>query len=214
MRVVAAVEKLRDVLLGGWTKLRERGRTREFDPLLERLKPLATVAARGAESGADALVKLHARVTRGGPEPVLDDSQQELLGLITEFDALDLARRDDVARATTMLWNAFAERFGGVDGFIAASETDQAAYVAGLDQAWRRMWSGRGSAKGHYVFAAALVARYLGHWRDGGAGTALTRELGKRVVSLIERGRRLDPMLAPQPGEDDRAATTGERAAG
>lgn len=206
MRLVAAVERMRDLLLDRFAKLRERGAAGDLKPLVERLKPLADVAARGAETGADALVKLHARVRRGGPEPVLDESQQELLTLVTEFDALDLARRDDVARATTMLWNAFADRFGGVDGFLAAGEADQAAYVAGLDQAWRRMWSGRGSAKGHYVFAAALVARYLGHWRDGGEGTALTRELGKRVVSLIERGRKLAPMGVQTGGEDERAA--------
>lgn len=104
--------------------------------------------------------------------------------LVAEFDALAGSERDQVAQALTQLWDAFNERFGGLQGFLSAEFADRDDYVKQLERAAERMASGRHCAAARYYQATALMLAYI-------RAVSQQQSLGSRVIEAVHRGRVL-----------------------
>jgi hypothetical protein len=104
--------------------------------------------------------------------------------LVAEFDALAGIQRDQVAHALTQLWDAFNERFHGVQGFLSGEFADRHAYVKQLERAGERMAPYRDGAAAHYYLATALMLTYV-------KAVLQQQSLGSRVIEAVQRARVL-----------------------
>jgi hypothetical protein len=104
--------------------------------------------------------------------------------LVAEFDALAGLQRDQVAHALTQLWDAFNERFDGVQGFLSGEFADRHAYVKQLERAGERMAPHRNGVAAHYYLATALMLAYV-------KAILQQQSLGSRVIEAVHRTRVL-----------------------
>src|SRR5687767_1621598 len=81
--------------------------------------------------------------------------------LIAHFDGLAGAERDHAPQAVTQLWDAFSERFGGLQGFLSAEFCDREAYVSQLERAHERMTPYRHGGAAHFYQSTALMLAYV-----------------------------------------------------
>ena len=116
--------------------------------------------------------------------------EEHVRSIVVAFDALDGAERDRVAQVLTQLWDAFAERFDGISGFLSARFPERDAYLKQLDVACERMACHRHWAP-HYHQATVMMLAYV---------KAITHQqsLESRVAEAVQRGRVLS-REAPQP---------------
>ena len=104
--------------------------------------------------------------------------------LISEFDGLGGPERDLVAQALTQLWDAFNERFGGLQGFLAAEFSDREAYVTQIERAHGRMTPYRNGGAAHFYQATALMLAYI-------RAVLQQQSVESRVLEAVHRGRTL-----------------------
>src|SRR5215213_2619677 len=116
--------------------------------------------------------------------------EEHVRSIVVAFDELDGAERDRVAQVLTQLWDAFAERFDGISGFLSARFPERDAYLKQLDVASERMACHRHWAP-HYHQATVLMLAYV---------KVITQQqsLESRVAEAVQRGRVLS-REAPQP---------------
>jgi hypothetical protein len=127
---------------------------------------------------------------RAGADPL-----ERIDSMLRDFDKLGTDRQEEVARDLAQLWDAFVEHFNGIEGFFNGNEERRKDYMQRVETAARRMSNAKGSEKGHYFFATALLAHYLRTLSEGAAGNSEQR-MANRIVTMIERGREL---LPPKP---------------
>jgi hypothetical protein len=113
--------------------------------------------------------------------------------VLREFENLGADRQQEAARDLAQLWDSFVEHFGGIEGFLIGDEVRRRDYIQRVETAARRMRNAKSSDKGHYFFAAAMLAHYLQALADG-ATEDDDQRMANRVVTLIDEGRML---LAP-----------------
>ncbi|HEX2727184.1 MAG TPA: hypothetical protein VHN20_15300 [Beijerinckiaceae bacterium] len=104
--------------------------------------------------------------------------------LISDFDGLGGPERDMVAQALTQLWDAFNERFGGLQGFLSAEFSDREAYVTQLERARERMTPYRNGGAAHFYQATALMLAYV-------RAVLQQQSVESRVLEAVHRGRTL-----------------------
>lgn len=119
----------------------------------------------------------------GEPDPV------ELV--MDEYDGLEPAQQDKVARNLALLWSSFTGAFGGVSGFQAASATEQQSYVEKLEAAARRMEAARGTEAAFHYVTVELIRQYIAFLRIGSTDPKAVA-LARLVAPLIDRGYRLE----------------------
>lgn len=124
------------------------------------------------------------------PQAVADAAPTRIASLLREFDGLQRSEKDEIAGALSRLWESFGNQFGGMDGFVTASEDRKSEYVTRLREAERQFASHTHATGRHLYFAVAMMVEYLLSWQDG-TPTSDARELGVRVVQLIDRGRQV-----------------------
>ena len=118
--------------------------------------------------------------------------------VLREFENLETVRQQEVARDLAQLWDSFVEHFGGIEGFLIGDEVRRRDYIQRVETAVRRMRNAKGSEKGHYFFATAMLAHYLRVLYEG-ATEDDDQRMANRVVTLIDQGRKL---LSPTPNEE------------
>ena len=104
--------------------------------------------------------------------------------LVAQFDGLAGPERDQVAQALTQLWDAFSERFGGLQGFLSAEFCDREAYVSQLERAQERMTPYRHGGAAHFYQSTALMLAYV-------RAVLQQQSLESRVLEAVHRGRTL-----------------------
>jgi hypothetical protein len=119
-----------------------------------------------------------------------DKREVEIRNSIAEIRDFTPEQRAAVARGLAMLWDAFLDRFNGLDGFLEADSADRAAYVQELRSAVERMNQSENLLRSRYSRAPGLMSAYLASLvrRDS---TVVGREFGKAVATLIEQGDKL-----------------------
>jgi len=131
----------------------------------------------------------------GPPEP---DPVEEILG---DFDGLTREQQEKVAENVALLWDYFQETFGGISGFLASPQTEQAAYMEKLNAASERMQVARGTNVAFHYVTVELVRQYLSFLQRGTADMSAVL-LAERVVALIERGRQLTTIVLALPSNN------------
>ncbi len=109
--------------------------------------------------------------------------------VVEKVDALPEQGRSEVAVGLALLWDAFLQQFGGLDGWLALDEAARRAYLDGLRGSAARMTGAGPGPRAHLALAPALMARYVSGFAarpDAGAKAA-----ADRAVTLIELGRTL-----------------------
>lgn len=124
------------------------------------------------------------------PQAAAEGAPSRIAVLLGEFDGLQRSEKNEVAGALSRLWESFGNQFGGMDGFVTASGERKSEYVARLRDAERQFSAHTHAAGRHLYFAVAMMVEYLLSWQDG-TPTSDARELGVRVVQLIDRGRQV-----------------------
>jgi hypothetical protein len=123
------------------------------------------------------------------PWPGLEAPSPEQV-ILDDLDALSPQQKDAVAENLALLWNCFAEEFGGVSGFLAEPATQQAAYLAKLDTAAKRMEPAKATEVGHHYVSVALMMHYVSSFQ-GRSTDQSAIAMSNRVAELIDRGRHL-----------------------
>jgi hypothetical protein len=104
--------------------------------------------------------------------------------LVAEFDGLGGPERDLVAQALTQLWDAFNERFGGLQGFLSAEFDDRQAYMTQLERARERMTPYRNGGASHFYQSTALMLAYV-------KAVLQQQSVESRLLEAVHRGRTL-----------------------
>jgi hypothetical protein len=107
--------------------------------------------------------------------------------VVEAVDALPEQSRSEVAVWLALLWDAFLQQFGGLDGWLALDEAERGAYVDGLKGSAARI--GGAGPRGHLALAPALMARYASGFV--GKPDAAAKAAADKAVALIELGRTL-----------------------
>jgi hypothetical protein len=115
--------------------------------------------------------------------------------LLAEFDALAGGERDQVVQTLTQLWDAFNERYGGMQGFLAADFSSRHAYVKQLERAGERMARYRVGPAGHYFHATALMLAYV-------RAVLQQQSLEARLIEAVHRARVLVRERPPAQSND------------
>jgi hypothetical protein len=125
------------------------------------------------------------------PWPAEETEEEDpALTILADFEALDVQKQDATARNVALLWDCFVEEFGGISGFLSASETEKDDYLDKLAAAARRMEAGRFSAAGYHYVSVVLFELYVSFFHGRKAHrSAIT--LSERVAELIDEGRKL-----------------------
>lgn len=151
--------------------------------LRARAVRFATAMGEGARrllAGLDAATAGRLRA-QPAPEPAP-------VGIETDLAALAPDRRAKVALALAMLWQAFGQRFDGLDGFLAADRKTQDRYIEDLEALGWRIQRARDTAQAHYLIAVEAMAAYAAHLRDRHRPAAARPHLAALVARLIDEG--------------------------
>ncbi len=109
--------------------------------------------------------------------------------LVEAVDALPEQSRSEVAVGLALLWDAFLQQFGGLDGWLALDEAERRAYVDGLKGSAARIGGAGSGARSHLGLAPALMARYASGFL--GKPDDAAKAAADKAVALIELGRTL-----------------------
>jgi hypothetical protein len=123
--------------------------------------------------------------------------QDPIWALLGEFKTLAPDQQDKAAKNLALLWAHFEDTFGGLSGFLAETQTEQALYLDKLDTASRRMKLARGlDVAFHYVTVEVmrLYVICLQTRRSDRAALALAT----CAATLINRGRMMTPAITHQ----------------
>lgn len=127
-------------------------------------------------------------------EALEQDPVWELLG---EFKALAPDQQDKAAKNLALLWAHFEDTFGGLSGFLAETQTEQALYLDKLDMASRRMRLARGSDVAFHYVTVEVMRLYVICLQTGRSDRAAL-SLATCAATLIDRGRMMTPAITHQ----------------
>jgi hypothetical protein len=121
-----------------------------------------------------------------------DEAEEEdpALTILSDFEALEPQKQEATARNVALLWDCFVEEFGGISGFLSASETEKDDYLDKLSAAAQRMEAGRNSAAGYHYVSVVLFELYVSFFHGRKAHRSAI-VLSERVAELIDEGRKL-----------------------
>jgi hypothetical protein len=124
-------------------------------------------------------------------------AQDPIWKLLEEFKALAPDQQDKASKNLALLWAHFEDTFGGLSGFLAETQTEQALYLDKLDTASRRMKLARGSDVAfHYVTVEVMRLYVIGLQTRRSDRAALS--LAACAATLINRGRMMTPAITHQ----------------
>jgi hypothetical protein len=118
------------------------------------------------------------------------EEEDPALTILADFEALDVQKQEATARNVALLWDCFVEEFGGISGFLSASETEKDDYLDKLSAAAQRMEVGRNSAAGYHYVSVVLFELYVSFFHGRKAHRSAI-VLSERVAELIDEGRKL-----------------------
>jgi hypothetical protein len=118
------------------------------------------------------------------------EEEDPALTILAEFEALEVQKQEATARNVALLWDCFVEEFGGISGFLSASETEKDDYLDKLSAAAQRMEAGRNSAAGYHFVSVVLFELYVSFFHGRKAHRSAI-VLSERVAELIDEGRKL-----------------------
>jgi hypothetical protein len=127
-------------------------------------------------------------------EALEQDPVWELLG---EFKALAPDQQDKAAKNLALLWAQFEDTFGGLSGFLAETQTEQALYLDKLDLASWRMRLARGSDVAFHYVTVEVMRLYVICLQTGRSDRAAL-SLATCAATLIDRGRMMTPAITHQ----------------
>jgi hypothetical protein len=107
-----------------------------------------------------------------------------------EYAALDAARKDRVAKNLALLWDNFQDMFGGISGFLEASQIERDAFMERLGAASARMEAARGTPAAFHYVTVELMRQYVTFLVTGRRDRQAVA-LATSVVALIDSGRRM-----------------------
>ncbi|MBB3016986.1 hypothetical protein FHR70_000026 [Microvirga lupini] len=153
----------------------------------DRLRPVLV-------SNARTLLPFVPLVKTAEEEALEQDPVWELLG---EFKTLAPDQQDKAAKNLALLWAHFEETFGGLSGFLAEPQTDQALYLDKLDTASRRMKLARGSDVAFHYVTVEVMRLYVVCLQMRRSDRAAL-SLAACAATLINRGRVMTPAITHQ----------------
>jgi len=124
--------------------------------------------------------------------------QDPIWHLLGEFKTLAPDQQDKAARNLALLWGHFEDTFGGLSGFLAEPQTEQALYLDKLDTASRRMRLARGSDVAFHYVTVEVMRLYVVGLRTRRSDRAALA-LATCAATLINRGRMMTPAITHQP---------------
>ena len=136
-------------------------------------------------------------LVRSAEEEALE--QDPIWHLLGEFKALAPDQQDKAARNLALLWGHFEETFGGLSGFLAEPQTEQALYLGKLDTASRRMRLARGSDVAFHYVTVEVMRLYVDCLQTRRSDRPAL-SLATCAATLINRGRMMTPAITHQPG--------------
>jgi hypothetical protein len=154
----------------------------------DRLRPILV-------SNARTLIPFVPLVKSAEDEALEQDPVWNLLG---EFKTLAPDQQDKAARNLALLWGHFEDTFGGLSGFLAEPQTEQALYLDKLDTASRRMRLARGSDVAFHYVTVEVMRLYVVCLRTRRSDRAAL-SLATCAATLINRGRMMTPAITHQP---------------
>ena len=167
-------------------------RLQQAAALASSFKPKAVAAWEAAHP----IVVSHGRkVAPFLPWPELNAEASEpdaVQSILADFAGLDQERQGRVAKNIVLLWDNFQEMFGGISGFLAAAQTDQDAFMEKLAAASARMQAARGSEAAFHYVTVELMRQYISFFQSRRSDPGALA-LARCVVSLINRGRQMEP---------------------
>jgi hypothetical protein len=116
--------------------------------------------------------------------------EQSFEALLADIRQLNDQERAGLARGLNILWDAFVGRFGGLDGLLRADVVDRTAYLAELQSAADEMRKSEALMRSRYALSPHVMALYL-QTLSRGHTSAVAREFGQLVATLIDQGRKL-----------------------
>jgi hypothetical protein len=154
----------------------------------DRLRPILV-------SNARTLLPFVPLVKTAEEEALEQDPIWHLLG---EFKALAPGQQDKAAQNLALLWGHFEDTFGGLSGFLAEPQTEQALYLDKLDAASRRMKLARGSDVAFHYVTVEVMRLYVICLQTRRSDRAAL-SLATCAATLINRGRMMTPAITHQP---------------
>jgi hypothetical protein len=154
----------------------------------DRLRPMLM-------SNARTLLPFVPLVKTAEDEALEQDPVWHLLG---EFKTLAPDQQDKAARNLALLWGHFEDTFGGLSGFLAEPQAEQALYLDKLDTASRRMRLARGSDVAFHYVTVEVMRLYVVCLRTRRSDRAAL-SLAACAATLINRGRMMTPAITHQP---------------
>ncbi|MFC1456091.1 hypothetical protein ACETIH_05010 [Microvirga arabica] len=136
--------------------------------------------------------------------PLVKSAEEEALeqdpiwSLLREFKTLAPDQQDKSAKNLALLWGHFEETFGGLSGFLAEPQMEQALYLDKLDTASRRMKLARGSDVAFHYVTVEVMRLYVICLHTGRSDRAAL-SLATCAAALINRGRMMTPAITHQP---------------
>jgi hypothetical protein len=154
----------------------------------DRLRPILV-------SNARTLLPFVPLVKTAAEEALEQDPIWHLLG---EFKTLVPDQQEKAAKNLALLWGHFEETFGGLSGFLAEPQTEQALYLDKLDTASRRMKLARGSDVAFHYVTVEVMRLYVICLQTRRSDRAAL-SLATCAATLINRGRMMTPAITHQP---------------
>jgi hypothetical protein len=154
---------------------------------------MLTSASDSSSKTVDELVSAFVKAVKTARDEAGKGGQTDRL--VAEFDALAGPERDQVAQALTQLWDAFNERFNGVQGFLCAEFSDRDAYVKQLERAGERMARHSNGVAARYHRATTLMLAYI-------RAVLQQQSLEARLMEAVYRGRVLARERPPIQSSD------------
>jgi hypothetical protein len=135
--------------------------------------------------------------------PLVKSAEEEALeqdpiwNLVGEFKTLAPDQQEKAAKNLALLWAHFEDTFGGLSGFLAEPQTEQALYLDKLDTASRRMKLARGSNVAFHYVTVEVMRLYVICLQTSRSDRAALA-LATCAATLINRGRMMTRAIAHQ----------------
>jgi len=123
--------------------------------------------------------------------------QDSIPELLEEFKALGPDQQDKAAQNLALLWGHFEDTFGGLSGFLAEPQTEQALYLDKLATASRRMKLARGSDVAFHYVTVEVMRLYVSCLQSKRSDRAAL-SLAACAAAMINRGRMRTPAITHQ----------------
>ena len=135
--------------------------------------------------------------------PLVKSAEEEALeqdpiwNLLGRFETLAPDQQEKAAKNLALLWGHFEETFGGLSGFLAEPQVDQALYLGKLDAASKRMKLARGSDVAFHYVTVEVMRLYVICLQTRRSDRAAL-SLAACAAALINRGRMMTPAITHQ----------------